>query len=224
MKKIYKTSEIIKKIIAVSISTAMLTVTIASCDKFTDISNLTKKPNEDTVSSEVISDDNTSSNSSDSSEIITESSTEIAESTTTQKTTVTRKNATSTSRSTNTTSKATSSTKQTTKQTNSTTSTTKKATTTTTTKASEDEQYEWAKYWKGYAADYARSIGLEVTDWTDMSWDNPIRVNEAPGNADIASGIKSRLNWYKNNQGVTYVAFGLTHEYNNRWQLIVYYG
>ena len=202
----------------------MLTVTIASCDKFTDISNLTKKPNEDTVSSEVISDDNTSSNSSDSSEIITESSTEIAESTTTQKTTVTRKNATSTSRSTNATSKATSSTKQTTKQTNSTTSTTKKTTTTTTKKASEDEQYEWAKYWKGYAADYARSIGLEVTDWTDMAWDNPIRVNEAPGDADIASRIHSRLNRYKNDYGVTYVAFGLTHEYNNRWQLIVYYG
>ena len=222
MKKIYKTSEIIKKIIAVSISTAMLTVTIASCDKFTDISNLTKKPNEDTVSSEVISDDNTSS---DSSEIIAESSTEIAESTTTtQKTTVTRKNATSTSRSTNATSKATSSTKQTTKQTNSTTSTTKKTTTTTTKKASEDEQYEWAKYWKGYAADYARSVGLEVTNWTDMSWDNPIRVNEAPGNADIASMIHSRLNRYKNDYGVTYVAFGLTHEYNNRWQLIVYYG
>ena len=106
MKKIYKTSEIIKKIRAVSISTAMLTVTIASCDKFTDISNLTKKPNEDSSSSESISDDNTSSNFSDSSEIITESSTEIAESTTTtQKTTVTRKNATSTSRSTNATSK-----------------------------------------------------------------------------------------------------------------------
>ena len=80
MKKIYKTSEIIKKIIAVSISTAMLTVTIASCNKFTDISNLTKKPNEDAVSSESISDDSTSS---DSSEIIAESSTEIAESTTT---------------------------------------------------------------------------------------------------------------------------------------------
>ena len=204
----------------------MLTVTVVSCNKLTDLPNLTKKPNEDAVSSESISDDSTSS---DSSEITTESSTEITENaTTTQKTTVTRKNATtSTFRSTNATSKATSSTKQTTKQTNSTTSTTsttKKTTTTTTKKASKDEQYEWAKYWKGYAADYARSIGLNVLNEKGGAWDNPIRVNEAPGDADIASGIKSRLNWYKNNQGVTNVSFDLTHEYNNRWQLIVCYG
>ena len=200
----------------------MLTVTVVSCNKLTDLPNLTKKPNEDAVSSESISDDSTSS---DSSEITTESATEITENaTTTQKTTVTRKNATtSTFRSTNATSKATSSTKQTTKQTNSTTSTTKKTTTTTTKKASKDEQYEWAKYWKGYAADYARSIGLNVLNEKGGAWDNPIRVNEAPGDADIASRIHSRLNRYKNDYGVTIVSFDLTHEYNNRWQLIVYY-
>ena len=88
---------------------------------------------------------------------------------------------------------------------------------------SQGELYAWAKYWKGYAADYARSIGLNVLNEKGGAWDNPIRVNEAPGDADIASRIHSRLNRYKNDYGVTIVSFDLTHEYNNRWQLIVYY-
>ena len=195
-----------KKIIAMLIA-AVILGSLAGCE---GIQSVHRFWDNEATSSDAVSDADISSESvTEAAELSTTTTTAITTTTTTATTTAsTTKKAKAT-----TTAKASKTTKSTTKK-----------TTTTTTKASEDEQYEWAKYWKGYAADYARSIGLEVTDWTDMSWDNPIRVNEAPGNADIASGIKSRLNWYKNNQGVTYVAFGLTHEYNNRWQLIVYYG
>ena len=195
-----------KKIIAMLIAAVMLG-SLAGCE---GIQSVHRFWDNEATSSDAVSDADISSESvTEAAELSTTTTTAITTTTTTATTTAsTTKKAKAT-----TTAKASKTTKSTTKQ-----------TTTTTTKASEDEQYEWAKYWKGYAADYARSIGLEVTDWTDMSWDNPIRVNEAPGNADIASGIKSRLNWYKNNQGVTYVAFGLTHEYNNRWQLIICYG
>ena len=194
-----------KKIIAMLIA-AVILGSLAGCE---GIQSVHRFWDNEATSSDAVSDADISSESvTEAAELSTTTTTEITTTTTTATTTAsTTKKAKAT-----TTAKASKTTKSTTKK-----------TTTTTTKASEDEQYEWAKYWKGYAADYARSIGLEVHDDTSMSWDNPIRVNEAPGNADIASGIKSRLNWYKNNQGVTNVSFDLTHEYNNRWQLIVYY-
>ena len=195
-----------KKIIAMLIA-AVILGSLAGCE---GIQSVHRFWDNEATSSDAVSDADISSESvTEAAELSTTTTTAITTTTTTATTTAsTTKKAKAT-----TTAKASKTTKSTTKQ-----------TTTTTTKASEDEQYEWAKYWKGYAADYARSIGLEVTDWTDMAWDNPIRVNEAPGDADIASRIHSRLNRYKNDYGVTYVAFGLTHEYNNRWQLIVYYG
>ena len=195
-----------KKIIAMLIA-AVILGSLAGCE---GIQSVHRFWDNEATSSDAVSDADISSESvTEAAELSTTTTTAITTTTTTATTTAsTTKKAKAT-----TTAKASKTTKSTTKK-----------TTTTTTKASEDEQYEWAKYWKGYAADYARSIGLEVTDWTDMSWDNPIRVNEAPGNADIASRIHSRLNRYKNDYGVTNVSFDLTHEYNNRWQLIVYYG
>lgn len=195
-----------KKIIAMLIAAVMLG-SLAGCE---GIQSVHRFWDNEATSSDAVSDADISSESvTEAAELSTTTTTEITTTTTTATTTAsTTKKAKAT-----TTAKASKTTKSTTKK-----------TTTTTTKASEDEQYEWAKYWKGYAADYARSIGLNVLNEQGGAWDNPIRVNEAPGDADIASGIKSRLNWYKNNQGVTNVSFDLTHEYNNRWQLIVCYG
>ena len=194
-----------KKIIAMLIA-AVILGSLAGCE---GIQSVHRFWDNEATSSDAVSDADISSESvTEAAELSTTTTTAITTTTTTATTTAsTTKKAKAT-----TTAKASKTTKSTTKK-----------TTTTTTKASEDEQYEWAKYWKGYAADYARSIGLNVLNEQGGAWDNPIRVNEAPGDADIASGIKSRLNWYKNNQGVTNVSFDLTHEYNNRWQLIVYY-
>ena len=195
-----------KKIIAMLIA-AVILGSLAGCE---GIQSVHRFWDNEATSSDAVSDADISSESvTEAAELSTTTTTAITTTTTTATTTAsTTKKAKAT-----TTAKASKTTKSTTKK-----------TTTTTTKASEDEQYEWAKYWKGYAADYARSIGLIVHDDTSMSWDNPIRVNEPPGDADIASRIHSRLNRYKNDYGVTNVSFDLTHEYNNRWQLIVCYG
>ena len=202
-----------KKIIAMLIAAVMLG-SLAGCE---GIQSVHRFWDNEATSSDAVSD----------ADISAETVTEAAVSDTTASTTTSTTTTTTTTTTTIATTTASTTKKAkvtTTAKASKTTKSTTKKTTTTTTKASEDEQYEWAKYWKGYAADYARSIGLNVLNEQGGAWDNPIRINEAPGNADIASRIHSRLNRYKNDYGVTYVAFGLTHEYNNRWQLIVYYG
>ena len=54
-----------------------------------------------------------------------------------------------------------------------------------------------------YAKSYAQSIGLELDSTATECWDNPISAN--PNRSGIKSDIESRLNRYKNSEGVTYV-------------------
>lgn len=54
-----------------------------------------------------------------------------------------------------------------------------------------------------YAKNYAQSIGLELDSTATECWDNPISAN--PNRSGIKSDIESRLNRYKNSEGVTSV-------------------
>lgn len=54
-----------------------------------------------------------------------------------------------------------------------------------------------------YAKSYAQSIGLELDSTATECWDNPISAN--PNRSGIKSDIESRLNRYKNSEGVTSV-------------------
>ena len=54
-----------------------------------------------------------------------------------------------------------------------------------------------------YAKNYAQSIGLVLDCTATECWDNPISAN--PNRSGIKSDIESRLNRYKNSEGVTSV-------------------
>ena len=54
-----------------------------------------------------------------------------------------------------------------------------------------------------YAQEYAVSIGLSLDSTATECWDNPISAN--PNRSGIKSDIESRLNRYKNSEGVTSV-------------------
>ena len=143
----------------------------------------------------------------------------------------TKKSTTATAKKTTTTTKKTATTKKTFNEDDYNVTATKKKSTTTTTlslsqrlaQLTEQERLANANYWLQYAKNYAKSIGLTISNLQDGGWDTPIMV-EFPSDISIpGEDIRSRLNDYKNHDGFTVVQFWLTHEYNNEWELVIAY-